>query len=376
MRFHWGVLGREEERARSDSPLKWARARACPGTLPYPRGLFALSSDLNRAQLPKPLTSDLLTTLFGLALLLAGGDVMVRGASALAHRLGVSPLAIGLTVVAFGTSAPELAVNLTAAVRGNGAMSFGNIMGSNMANIGLIVAATALYKPLHVQSPVIVRELPMMLLATAAAAVLGLDAWLRGSESLYDRSDGLILLLLFTVFVYYTVNDVIAQRRARAPEAAEPEISHRMSRSTALGLTVAGLAALIFGAELTVDGAVGLARGWGVSEAIIGLTLVAIGTSLPELTTSLIATAKGFPDLAIGNVVGSNIFNLLLVLGASATLRPVPVPEGGALDLAIVGFLSLVLLITSYTRGQRIIRTEAVLLGVFYLGYMAYRIHS
>ncbi|MCP5059397.1 MAG: calcium/sodium antiporter [bacterium] len=320
------------------------------------------------------MTSDLLTTLVGLALLLGGGDVMVRGASALAHRLGVSPLAIGLTVVAFGTSAPELAVNITAAVRGNGAMSFGNIMGSNMANIGLIVAATALYKPLHVKSPVIVRELPMMLLATAAAAVLGLDFWLRGTESVYDRSDGMILLLLFTVFVYYTVNDVIAQRRARSPEAAEPEFTHRMGYGTAFALTVAGLAGLIFGAQLTVDGAVGLARGLGVSEAIIGLTLVAIGTSLPELTTSLIATAKGFPDLAIGNVVGSNIFNLLLVLGASSSLRPVPVPEGGASDLAIVGFLSLLLLVTSYTRGQRIIRTEAVLLGVFYFAYMSFRV--
>ncbi|MCP3984274.1 MAG: calcium/sodium antiporter [bacterium] len=322
------------------------------------------------------MTSDLLTTLFGLALLLGGGDLMVRGASALAHRLGVSPLAIGLTVVAFGTSAPELAVNITAAVRGSGGMSFGNIMGSNMANIGLIVAATALYKPLHVQSPVIVRELPMMLLATAFAAVLGLDAWMRGGESIYDRSDGLILLLLFTVFIYYTVNDVIAQRRARAPEASEPEITPRMGMGTALALTLIGLAGLIYGADVTVDGAVGLARGLGVSEAVIGLTLVAIGTSLPELSTSLLATAKGFPDLAIGNVVGSNIFNLLLVLGASSTLRAVPVPVGGAFDLAVVGFLSLLLLVTSYTRGQHIIRAEAVLLGICYLGYMAYRVHS
>lgn len=306
-------------------------------------------------------------------MLLAGGDVMVRGATALARRLGVSPLAIGLTVVAFGTSAPELAVNITAALRGSGGMSFGNIMGSNMANIGLIVAATALFKPLDVQSPVIVRELPMMLLATAFATVLGMDAVFRGEVNAYDRSDGLVLLLLFSVFVYYTVNDVIEQRRARLPREEEPDLGSRFETPAALLLTFAGLAALVIGAEFTVDGATGLARAWEVPEAIIGLTLVAIGTSLPELAASLMATARGHPDLAIGNVVGSNIFNLLLVLGASAGVRTIPVPEGGAGDLAVVGFLSLLLLIASYTRGQRIIRAEAVLLLLVYLGYMTQR---
>ncbi len=320
-----------------------------------------------------PLTTDLLLTIVGLAFLLVGGDVMVRGAAALAKRLGVSPLAIGLTVVAFGTSAPELAVNITAAIRGNGGMSFGNIMGSNMANIGLIVAATALFRPLHVKSPVIVRELPMMLLATAVAAVLGLDSILRGQPNAYDRSDGMVLLLLFSVFIYYTINDVIDQRRVRTPESEEPEIAADYSVPVALGLTAAGLVALVYGAQLTVDGATGVARALGISEAIIGLTLVAIGTSLPELAASLMATAKGHPDLAIGNVVGSNIFNLLLVLGASAGVRTIVIPEGGLADIAMVGLLSMLLLFTSYTRGQEIIRAEAVFLGVCYFAYMAQR---
>lgn len=319
------------------------------------------------------MTQDLLITSLGLLLLLGGGDVMVRGASALARRLGVSPLAIGLTVVAFGTSAPELAVNITAALRDSGEISFGNIFGSNMANIGLIVAATALFKPLHVQSPVIVRELPMMMLATAVAAVLGLDSWVRGGPDLYDRSDGLILLLLFTVFIYYTINDVIAQRRERTPEQDEPELGSSHGVPAGLALTAVGLVTLVYGAQLTVDGAVGLARAMGVSEAIIGLTIVAIGTSLPELAASLVATAKGHPDLAIGNVVGSNIFNLLLVLGASSGVRAIPVPEGGAADIAIVAFLSLLLLVTSYTRGQRIIRAEAIFLGICYFVYMIQR---
>ena len=320
------------------------------------------------------MTQDLLLTIVGLLLLLGGGDVMVRGASALAKRLGVSPLAIGLTVVAFGTSAPELAVNITAALRGNGAMSFGNIMGSNMANIGLIVAATALFRPLQVQSPVIIRELPMMLLATAFAAVLGLDAFFRGETNAYDRTDGIVLLLLFTVFIYYTINDVLDQRSNGNGDAPEEfDLTGDYSVPIALGLTFLGLLGLVLGAQFTVDGATGLARALGVSEAIIGLTLVAIGTSLPELAASLIATAKGHPDLAIGNVVGSNIFNLLLVLGASSTVRTITIPQRGAEDIAIVGLLSILLLFMSYSRGQQIIRSEAIFLGIIYFVYMTFR---
>jgi cation:H+ antiporter len=317
---------------------------------------------------------DLLLTALGMGLLLGGGDVMVRGACSLAKRLDVSPLAIGLTVVAFGTSAPELAVNVAAAFRGNPAMSFGNIFGSNMANIGLIVAITALVKPLQIQNVIIRREVPMMLLATFVAAALGLGSWLGGSSDGFDRGDGLVLLMLFGVFAYYTIGDVLSQRgngfNSVNGDAMEiPSYDLRL----AIVLTFVGIAALVAGGAITVKAAEAVARGLGVSDEIIGLTLVAVGTSLPELSASLVATARGHADLAVGNVVGSNIFNLLLVLGTTATIGPVPVPAGGVGDVLVVIGLSALLWLTSMSQGNRIIRAEASLLLAVYVGYIALR---
>ena len=324
---------------------------------------------------------DLLLTIMGLAVLLGGGDLLVRGASALAQRLGVSPLMIGITVVAFGTSAPELAVNVTAAWRDRGEISFGNIFGSNMANIGLIVALGALLRPIQIKSQVVSREVPMMLLATAVAAVLALDGLLSQRADLFDRGDGITLVLLFSVFVYYTVNDVLRQRsdsllresrvRVRDEESLHPVGSLGLATSTVY--VAIGLAGLILGAEFTVDGAVGLARDFGVSEAIIGLSIVAVGTSLPELMATLVATWRDESDLAIGNVVGSNIFNLLLVLGVSAAIRPVEVPARGLLDVAMVGILSCLLWLASASRGNVIIRAEAALLLALYVAYLGWR---
>jgi cation:H+ antiporter len=316
----------------------------------------------------------------GLALLLAGGDLLVRGAASLARRLGVSPLAIGLTVVAFGTSAPELAVNVTAAWKDSGEISFGNIFGSNMANIGLIVAITALIRPLEIKGVVTRRELPMMMLATAMAAALGLDALLGEGRSVFGRGDGIVLLLTFTVFIYYTISDVMKQRADSRRNADDDtvwvaRVSARASASLTRSLvySAGGLAGLILGAHLTVDGAVGIARGFGISEVIIGLTLVAVGTSLPELAASVVAGIKGHSDIAIGNLVGSNIFNLLLVLGVTAGIRPVPVPAGGLGDLLVTGVLSLFLWLASMSQRRTIIRTEAFFLLALYLGYMAFR---
>jgi cation:H+ antiporter len=323
--------------------------------------------------------ADLLTVLLGLAILVGSGDLLVRGAAALARRVGVSPLAIGLTVVAFGTSAPELAVNLTAAVRGDPELSFGNIFGSNMANIGLIIAATGLFKPLQIHSTIIRREMPMMMLATAVAGVLALDGLFGEGTSQLGRSDGLVLLLLFTVFVYYTLADVIEQREASrngraAAEAAVDLLGGRtLELGKSLGLTAGGLVGLALGARLTVAGAVDLAVAFGVSQAIIGLTLVAVGTSLPELTASIMATVRGQADLAIGNAVGSNVFNLLLVMGASATISPVPVPAGGLQDILVTGLLSMLLWLASASANRTIIRAEAALLLGVYLVYIVQR---
>ncbi|MDH4321490.1 MAG: calcium/sodium antiporter [Desulfobulbaceae bacterium] len=320
---------------------------------------------------------DILMLAGGMTLLLGGGELLVRGASALAKAVGVSPLIIGLTVVAFGTSAPELAVNMIAALNGSGDISFGNIIGSNIANIGLILGVAALIKPLEIHSSVINRELPMMLLASAAAALLGLDRLLRDVPSTYDRADGLMLLLLFCIFIHYTVSEVLRQRRvdpdalfAEAAELAGEDGSEKVGRN--LFLTVAGLAALIGGGRLTVDAAVSLAQAFQVPQVLIGLTVVALGTSLPELVTSLVATYRGQTDIAVGNVIGSNIFNLLFVMGMSSTTATIPIPGNGALDLLVMTVLSLLLLPFTITHQRRIVRWEgAVLLGI-YLAYTAW----
>ncbi len=313
---------------------------------------------------------DSLTLAAGLALLLSGGHGLVRGASSLARALGISSLTIGLTVVALGTSAPELATNITAAWSGNGEISFGNIVGSNMANIGLILGISVLIRPVVVRQMMITREIPMMLLATVAAAILAFDHFLEGRTNEYGRADGLILLLIFSVFLYYTWGDIRSQQK-QADEAADPPRAARTARS--LALVGVGLAALVIGAEWTVQGAVSLAQQLGISEAVIGLTLIAVGTSLPELATSLVAVARRETDVAIGNVVGSNIFNLLLVGGLTATTHPIPIPPGGYLDLLFLCLLSGFLLAFAISQNRTILRAEGVLLLGLYLGYISFR---
>ena len=301
----------------------------------------------------------------------------MRGAASLAARFGVSPLAIGLTVVAFGTSAPELFVNVTAALRGSPDLSFGNIFGSNMANIGLIVAITALIVPLHIKSVVVSREVPMMMLATLVAAALAMDGVFGGHADTISRGDGIVLLLLFSVFAYYTLRDLVRQRDGRSEEddigiGATPQVK-KLSLGTSVLLTTTGLVALAGGGAITVLGAENVARAMGVSETIIGLTLVAVGTSLPELVASVVASLRGHPDMAVGNVIGSNIFNLLIVLGTTATIREIPVPPGGVADLVVVICLSGLLWVASIRQDRVIIRAEAVMLMTSYIVYMVFR---
>lgn len=323
------------------------------------------------------MTGDLLWLTFGLALLMVGGESVVRGATSLARALGVSPLVIGLTVVAFGTSAPELAVNLIAAFQEKPDISFGNIMGSNMANIGLIVGCTALVRPILIQDVVVAREMPMMLLATAAVVAMGFDSALGFGPDVISRSDGVLLLLLFGVFLFYTVGDFVRQRDDEDADAeSDEEAGDRDGIGKHLAVTAFGLAALVWGAHATVESASSVARAFGVSEVIIGLTVLAIGTSLPELVASVIATMRGHTELAIGNVVGSNIFNLLLVLAVTSSFRPIPVPLGGHLDLFVVTIFSVVLFAVSTTADRKIIRWEAALMLIGYFGYVGWRATS
>jgi cation:H+ antiporter len=319
---------------------------------------------------------EFLLLIVGVTLLVGGAEALVRGGSGLARDLGVSPLVVGLTVVAFGTSAPELAVNVDASLRGQGGLSFGNIIGSNIANIGLVIGCFALLRPIPVEGTIIRREMPMMIAATLLVTVMGLGWFGNGSRSL-DKTDGVILLIFFAVFLYYTVADVFRQR-ATDPFVVQTGMATpgRFWGSLPLnvGLTLGGLLALVGGAELTVRAAVELAAAFGVPQVVIGLSLVALGTSLPELVTGVVAALRSQSDLAVGNIVGSNIFNLLFVAGVSASISPIPVPRGGGYDLAVLCLLSFLMLFICLTHRQQIIRREAVLLLVIYFLYIGSRI--
>ena len=320
---------------------------------------------------------DALLLLVGLALLLGGGDLLVRGSSALALRLGVTPSVVGLTVVAFGTSAPELVVCTLAATGGSGSIAFGNVVGSNIANVALLLGATALVAPIAVQGAIVTREIPMMVLAGLSALALGLDGALSGGElDRFSRGDGAMLLLLFGVFLYYTLAEVF-RRRGGDPllEGAEqvPPVPEQARLPRALVQILLGLVGLVVGGHLLIGSARTLALAAGVPEVVVGLTVVAVGTSMPELATSLIAARRGQADLALGNIVGSNIFNVLLILGTTATIRPVEVPPGGWVDLVVNALLAIALLPMAITHRRRITRGEGGFLVLVYAGYLVYQ---
>ncbi len=321
---------------------------------------------------------DVLILVIGLVLLLGGGEAVVRGSASLARSFGISDLAIGLLIVAFGTSAPELAVNVTAAFAGETDLSFGNIIGSNMANVGLVVGVCGRIRALEIDSVVVSREIPMMLLATLVTIVMAADSWIEGDTARFDRGDGIVMFLFFCVFLYYTVGGLIRQRPNHATleelVASElPGVGPRLTFARDALVTVSGFGALLYGANLTVDSAVGLARAFGVPEVVIGISLVAVGTSLPELATGVMATLRGRVEIAIGTVIGSNIFNLLFVLAVTVFIRPLEIPAWGMVDLAVAALLALALFAVSISAGRRILRAEAAALVIIYFGYMFWR---
>ncbi len=319
---------------------------------------------------------DWLLLIAGLVVLLIGGEALVRGATALARWLGVSSMVIGMTVLAFGTSAPELAVNITAALGDRSAITFGNVVGSNIANVGLILGFTSVVQALRIHRTIVTREIPIMLGATALTIVLGSDRILGREADRFERIDGALLLIAFAAFLYVTARNALKARADdrflhEAEEKQEVVVSTRPPVS--ILLTVLGLAGVLAGSYWTVEGASRVAQALGMGEALIGLTIVAIGTSLPELTTSLFAALKGHADLAIGNVVGSNVFNLLFILGVSASIRDVPVPQpGGKIDLLALALFSAILLPFAVTQ-RKLRRLEGGLLLAAYAGFMAWR---
>lgn len=301
----------------------------------------------------------------GLGLLALGAEGLVRGSTSVALRMGVTPLVIGLTIVAFGTGTPELLVSIQAAATGNSGIALGNIVGSNISNIGLILGCAALARPMRVHSTLLRREVPVMIGVTLLLCVMLRDGVL-------DRLEGAMLLAGSIVYT------VVAYRMARkdpdpvvADEFAAVSKPMTASRWRDVGLIVLGLIALIGGASMLVKGATFVAQAFGLSQVVIGLTVVAIGTSMPELATSVVASLRNEPDVAFGNVLGSNILNILCVLGVVALIHPIPVGALSAIDRWVLAG-SAMLVLPLMWRGAVLNRWEGALLVGGYIAYVAW----
>jgi len=311
------------------------------------------------------LMPDLAVLISGIVVLYFGAVWLVRGASRLASSLGVSPIVVGLTVVSLGTSAPELVVCLVAALQGNPGLAIGNVMGSNLANIGLILGLTSLVHPLEVKHRVVWREMPVMLLITFAIYPIAFDRVL-------SRMDGFMLLLVLLAYLVWVFRsghpDEIKSSHGPRDSMATSEEAASLLNLKDIGHVVLGSAFLVLGGYCIVKGAVEVASALGISEVIIGLTVVAIGTSLPELATSLVAAMRQEVDIAVGNIIGSNIFNLTAIFGTTAIVRPIMIPETVlSRELAGVVLMSL-LLLPILRNGWQIKRWEGALLLTAYIG--------
>lgn len=314
--------------------------------------------------------STILFLVIGLAILILGAESLVRGAASIAKKAGISPLIIGLTVVAFGTSAPELIVNLIAATKGSADIAIGNIIGSNIANILLILGIATIIYPLSVKNSTVWKEIPFALLAVVLVYTMGNDALFDGSGfNAITRTDGFSLMAIFAIFMFYIFG--IAKK-----DEQEKEGIKTYSWTISATLTIVGLALLFWGGQVLVNNAIILARLAGLSEVLIGLTIVAIGTSLPELATSVIAAIHRHDDIAIGNIVGSNIFNVFWILGLTGTILQLPFSPAINFDVLISVIATLLLFIFMFigTR-QKLNRWQGILFVLMYITYLGYLIN-
>jgi cation:H+ antiporter len=313
-----------------------------------------------------------LLLIIGFVFLIKGADFLVKGASSMARRFNISDLAIGLTVVAFGTSAPELFVNIVAGVKGTTDIAIGNILGSNIANVFLILGISAVIYPLAVSKGTVWKEIPFSLLAAVVLAFLANDRIIDNqSHSVLLRSDGLILLSFFVIFLYYSTTIAF---EIKGVDDHVPATVHGIMKS--MGMVIVGLAGLVVGGEWIVNGAVHMALKMGLSQSTVGLTVVAVGTSLPELATSAVAAYRKNVDIAVGNIVGSNIFNIFFILGISAILHPLPFTSANNIDLGMVILASLMLFIFMFTGKKRSLdRWEGIVCICIYVSYIIFLIY-
>lgn len=319
---------------------------------------------------------DIIYIIAGLLLILYGANWLTDGASALSLKLAIPPVVVGLTVVSFGTSSPELAVGLTSAIKGSADISVGSIIGSNIFNTLLIIGCTAAISPILVTNNTLKKEIPLVIIASLALLFLISDRWLNGDEiDLLSRADGLILLLFFLIFMSYVF--AISKHPQANLEGIENRPIKGVSYIKCILLILIGLAGLIGGGNIFVSGASNIARSFHVSESVIGLTLVAGGTSLPELATSIVAAIKKNPGIAIGNVVGSNLFNIFFVLGITSSVSPLEVTGISTTDILVLTSSSILLFIVTLCYGKRTIkRAEGIIFIMLYLAYVIYLIQS
>lgn len=311
------------------------------------------------------MTFSIILIIAGFASLIFGANWLVDGASALAKKYKVSDLVIGLTIVAFGTSAPELVVNSIASTNGYSDIVFGNIIGSNNFNLFIILGIAGLIYPITVQSSTVWWEIPISLIAGLLLFVMANNFFFSDTSEI-SRADGVILLLSFAAFLYYVFKQM--KKEENAVTTYQQKTNFKI-----WGLIIIGLSGLIVGGQLVVDNGIQIATKLGVSEKIIGLTIIAAGTSLPELMTSIVAATKKNSDIAIGNVIGSNIFNILLILSVSSFIKPIPFNHNFNLDIIILFGGTLFLFIAMFTgKRKKLDRWESVLLLSFYLIYTIY----
>lgn len=311
---------------------------------------------------------NLLFSVLGFIPLIFGASWLVNGASSIAKKRNISNLVIGLTIVAFGTSSPELVVNVLSAVSGNSGFSFGNVVGSNIINILVILGISALIYPMAVKSPTIWIEIPLCFLSAIILVILASDQFLDGETfASVSRSDGLILLGFFFVFIYYSWYAM--KRGDEEHDIQVKEISTKKSWIMIIG----GMILLAGGGQLIVYFAEKFAVDFGIPDRIIGLTVLSIGTSLPELTTSIVAAMKKNVDISIGNIIGSNLFNTFLILGTSATIQPITLETDAGLDLWINVLATLLVFVFVFTRkGRKIDRLEGGIMVAIFIAYMTY----
>ncbi len=311
---------------------------------------------------------DGLFLVLGLGLLIKGADLLVEGASSVARRFGISPLAIGLTVVSFGTSLPELLVSLTSGLRNSPDLAIASVLGSNIANVLLVLGVAAIIRPLPIQDSTVVSEIPFSLTAALLVGFLA-NAHLFSTdlELSISQLDGGILLFFFLLFMLY-----VYKFAAKSP-VSMPQISASGAMTRAATLILLGVAGLYLGGQWVVDGAIGLAQAWSIDDALIGLTIIAFGTSSPELVASGVAAYRGKTDIAVGNVVGSNIFNLLWVLGLTSSIVELPFSVVSNTDLVIViASSTMVILALVSSRNNTVNRLHGVLFVGLYVVYLVY----